>query len=56
VPIAYLTGIKEFWRWRCRGPAGRARAAAETELIVALALHLLPEQQALSSSGHAAPF
>jgi len=53
VPIAYLTGIKEFWSLALRVTPAVLVPRPETELIVELALQLLPEQQALSSAGHA---
>ncbi len=53
VPIAYLTGIQEFWSLALRVTPAVLVPRPETELIVELALQLLPEQQALSSAGHA---
>lgn len=53
VPIAYLTGIQEFWSLPLRVTPAVLVPRPETELIVELALQLLPEQQARSSAAHA---
>src|SRR5882724_904836 len=53
VPIAYLTGIQEFWSLSLRVTPAVLVPRPETELIVELALQLLPEQQARSSAGPA---
>ena len=53
VPIAYLTGIQEFWSLALRVTPAVLVPRPETELIVELALQLLPEQQARSSADHA---
>jgi release factor glutamine methyltransferase len=51
VPIAYLTGIQEFWSLALRVTPAVLVPRPETELIVELALQLLPEQRARSSAG-----
>jgi release factor glutamine methyltransferase len=53
VPIAYLTGIQEFWSLSLRVTPAVLVPRPETELIVELALQLLPEQQARTSPGPA---
>jgi release factor glutamine methyltransferase len=53
VPIAYLTGIQEFWSLSLRVTPAVLVPRPETELIVELALQLLPEQQARTSAGPA---
>jgi release factor glutamine methyltransferase len=53
VPIAYLTGIQEFWSLALRITPSVLVPRPETELIVELALQLLPDQQARSLAGHA---
>jgi release factor glutamine methyltransferase len=53
VPIAYLTGIQEFWSLSLHVTPAVLVPRPETELIVELALQLLPEQPARSSAGPA---
>ncbi len=53
VPIAYLTGVREFWSLAFRVILAVLVPWLETELIVELALQLLPEQQVCSSADHA---
>src|SRR5882757_216578 len=52
-PVAYLMGTREFWSLSLRVTPAVLVPRPETELIVELALQLLPEQQARSSAGHA---
>ena len=49
VPIAYLTGTREFWSLVLRVTPAVLVPRPETELLVELALQRLPEQQASSS-------
>jgi release factor glutamine methyltransferase len=53
VPIAYLTGIQEFWSLALHVTPAVLVPRPETELIVELALQLLPERQVRSSAGPA---
>ncbi len=53
VPIAYLTGVHEFWSLALRVTPAVLVPRPETELVVELALQLLPEQPARSSADDA---
>ena len=52
-PIAYLTGIREFWSLALRVTPAVLVPRPETELIVELALQLLPERQMRSAADQA---
>lgn len=52
-PIAYLTGFREFWSLALRVTPAVLVPRPETELVVELALQLVPKQQARSSADHA---
>lgn len=47
-PIAYLTGTKEFWSLELQVSADVLIPRPETELLVELALQLLPKDEAIS--------
>src|SRR5882724_4066399 len=53
VPIAYLTGIQEFWSLTLRVTPAVLVPRPETELVVELALQVLPKQRPRSSAERA---
>ena len=52
-PVAYLTGTREFWSLPLRVTPAVLVPRPETELLVELALQLLPRDREPSSAGHA---